>query len=136
MRELDNSALRILVAVEQSQYQPEAVGIARDELARRRIPVLSPIEYWQQFPGEWLAGVGFCYRCWADTTDESPGDTLTVNLIGSRLVGRHDRCTVCDSVVQTMWFCIVVPIVPLDRYRVIHLTSGKYIGRMLKKSHG
>jgi hypothetical protein len=81
MPELDNRALRILVAVEQSQYQPEEVGIARDELARRRIPVLSPIEYWQQFPGEWLAGVGFCYRCWADTTDESPGDTLTVNLI-------------------------------------------------------
>ena len=56
--------------------------------------------------------------------------------VGSRLIGRHDRCTVCDSVVHTMWFCIVVPIVPLDRYRVIRLTSGKYIGRMLKKSPG
>ena len=64
MQELDDGTLRRLVTVELSQYEPEAVDVARDEL-RRWISILSPEEYWKQFRDEWLAGVGFCYRCWA-----------------------------------------------------------------------
>lgn len=90
MQELDDGTLRRLVAVELSQFEPAAVEMARDELRRRRIPILSPEEYWQQFPDEWLAGVGFCYRCWTATTDDPPGDTLTVNFIGTRLLGSDD----------------------------------------------
>lgn len=137
-RGLDDAALRRLVTLEASQYEPGALAIARDELRRRGIRELSPEAYWKEFPDEWLAGVGFCYRCWGDTTDESPGPTFTV-FVGVRLFGSGDPCTVCGSVVRRMWFCIVVPIValvlpifPLDRYRVIRRERGHYIGRLLR----
>ena len=133
MRELDDAALRRLVVLEASNYQPAALDIARDELKRRHIPFLKPEEYWKQFPEEWLAGVVFCYRCWSETTDESPGHVVTLNLIGTRLLGCDDQCAVCGSVVQRMWFCIVLPILPLSRYRVIRMPRDEYIGRMLGK---
>jgi len=134
IHELDDGSLRRLVALELSQYQPGAAEIARDELSRRRLPVLSPEEYWTQFRDEWLAGVRFCFRCWAETTDESPGLTLTINFIGTRLLGSDDPCPECGSVVRKMWFCVVLPLIPLDRYRMIRLRRGQYIGRRLKRA--
>ena len=134
MRAMDDAALRCLVVLQGSDYRPEVVSIARDELARRRIPVLSPEDYWKQYPQEWVAAVGFCYRCWTQTTDESPGHTATVNFIGTRLLGSDEQCPACGSVVQTKWFCVIVPIVPLGRYRVIHAARGEYIGRRLEGS--
>jgi hypothetical protein len=134
MRALDDGALRCLVVLEETAYRPEVVGIARDELARRRIPVLSQEEYWKQYPEEWIAAVGFCYRCWAQTTDESSGLTVTVHFIGTRLLGNDERCAICSSVVQTKWFCVVVPIVRLGRYRVIHAVRGQYLARRLAET--
>jgi len=122
MRELDDAALLRLVVLERSQYRPEALDIAHVELSRRRLPTLSsPEEFWQRFPNEWLAAVGFCYRCWTETTDESPAHTASFR-------GRDACCAVCGSVVQTAWHRFI----PLGRYRVIHRGFGAYVGRQLK----
>src|SRR6266851_9525778 len=91
-RSLDDAALRHLAALERSQYRAEALEMPLGELAKRRLPALSPREYWQQFPDDWIARVRFCYECWATTTDQSPGATLTVYLIGTRLLGKDDPC--------------------------------------------
>ena len=132
MRDLEDSSLRRLVFLKQTDYLPEAVEIARDELARRGMSVLTPEEYWLQYQDEWLETVGFCYRCWAETTDESVGHTMTVNFIGQRLLGEENPCELCGSVVQTKWFCIVLPLVPIGKYRVIRIKHGPYIGRKMK----
>jgi hypothetical protein len=52
MRSLDDHQLLRLVAVEAGDYQPEALRIARDELHRRRVDVLSRDQYWEKFSGE------------------------------------------------------------------------------------
>ena len=131
-RALDDAGLRRLTVLESSQYRPEVVTIARDELARRRLSVLSPEDYWKQFPAEWMAALGFCYRCWSETTDESPGLMVTFDLVGTRLLGRDEGCVECGSVVQSKWFCVIVPIVRLGRYRVIRLERRGYVGRKVK----
>jgi len=82
MRALGDSELRSLVVLQQSHYRPEVLVIARAELARRRLPALSPSEYWAQCPSEWMDAVGFCYQCWTETTDESPGQTLMFHSFG------------------------------------------------------
>src|SRR5688572_11184505 len=88
MRALDDHALLRLVAVEAGDYRPEALEIAREELQRRRLVVLSREEYWRQFPAERLGTDGFCATCLSQTTDESPGDTTVVNFFfGTRLIG-------------------------------------------------
>jgi len=133
MRTMEDASLRCLLVLQQSDYLPEVASIARDELARRRIPMLSREEYWQQYPEEWLAAVGFCYRCWAQTTDESPGLSFTVDLIGTRLLGSDEPCSTCGSVVQTKWFCVIVPITRLGRYRVIRRRRGEHIGRRVEE---
>ena len=109
-----------------------AVGIAREELRRRGIRLLTAEEYWRQFREEWLAAVFLCYQCWSDTTDEEPGNTLYP--IGNRLRGAEDECDVCGSVVQRLWFCFIIPIMPLDRYRVIWTLPNQYVGRLLRKT--
>src|SRR5437867_3750167 len=128
-RSLDDADLRQLAALERSQYRPEALEIAMGELARRRLHALSPQEWWQQFPDEWIARLGFCYQCWATTMDESPGSILTVYLIGTRLLGKDDPCPTCKSFVRTKCFCIVLPLIALGRYRVV---PGEFQGRRLK----
>jgi hypothetical protein len=136
MQSMDDAALRCLVVLGESEYVPEVLAIARDELARRRIPVLSVEDYWKQYPDEWLAAVGFCYDCWTQTTDESPGHVVTLNLIGTRLVGNTEPCAKCGSAVEAKWFCVVLPVIPLGRYRVIHGPRGEYIGRRLDDRRG
>ena len=132
MRSLDDSDLRLLLVAKAQDYRPEALEIARAELARRRLPMLSPKEYWHQFPDEWLKGLGFCYRCWAETTDESPEGSFTVDLIGTRLIGADSECPTCHSAITTSWFCVVVPVRRLGRYRVL---PGGPKGRRLKEDH-
>jgi hypothetical protein len=119
-RSLEDAELRRITALEREQYRDDAFALATDEMARRRLPVLSPEEYWAQFREEWLAQVGFCFPCWATTTDELlVGAPPRGRLIGTRLVEGGDPCPVCRSVVATECFCVVVPIVRFGRYRVI-----------------
>jgi hypothetical protein len=137
MRSLDDHALLRLVVVEASDYRPEALDIARNELRRRHLDILSREQYWTRFPSERVGGDGFCAACRSQTTDESPGDTSTANfMFGTRLIGHDDRCSACGAVLQTKWLQIVLPIIPLGRYRVIYLErellSGQYVGRRLR----
>lgn len=124
IQKLDDASLRYMVFMEASKYVPEAIEIACDELARRRIPRLTP--------EEWKEKMGFCHRCWTLTTDETPGHAVLLRYFGLRLRGSEDPCLMCGSVAQTMWLCVVIPLVPLDRYRVIRGKKGTFIGRKLK----
>jgi hypothetical protein len=122
MRSLDDHALLRLVAIEAGDYRPEALTIARAELQRRRLDAAPPGQYLERFPQEKIGPDAFCQQCRSVTTDESPGDTTVVNLVfGTRLIGHDDVCAVCGSVLQTKWFCIGIPIIPLGRYRVVWL---------------
>ena len=136
---LSDGELRRITTLEREQYRDDAFGIAMDELARRHLPVLRPEEYWARFREEWLAQVGFCYQCWATTTDESLGARLSQKLIGTRVVAQvgQDPCPFCQSVVATKCFCIVIPIVRQARYRVLFdrsLFANPPKGRRLRES--
>lgn len=137
MRQFDDHALIRLVAVEQSDYKPQAIDIARSELHRRRLDVLSAEQYYEQFPLERLLPSGFCVGCHLKTTDESPGNTSTFHFVGMRLIGFSDRCAICGSVVQREWYCLIAPVFPLDQYRVLYQERGlfrrSYVGRKLRK---
>jgi hypothetical protein len=75
----------------------------------------------------------FCPECLEATTPDSPGNTVTVNTIGSRLYFADDRCPKCHSVVQRKAFCVLwIPIIPLSRYRVIYSSTKRYVGRFLR----
>src|SRR5437868_2590915 len=110
MRSLDDHALLRVIAVEHSEYRPEALEIARAELRRRGRDPISSAEYLNKFPSERIGADGFCASCRDQTTDETPGNTRTVNFIGTRLIGHDDRCSVCGAVVQTCWFCLLLPL--------------------------
>jgi hypothetical protein len=138
MQTLDNHALLRLVAVEASDYRSEALEIASNELRRRHLDILNAEEYWKQFPLQKVGSDGFCAGCRNQTTDESPGDMTVVNFIcGQRLIGHDDQCSACGSLLQTKWVQIILPIIPLGRYRVIYLEKGmlssRYVGRRLRK---
>jgi|SRR6266567_2779584 len=138
MHSLDDHTLLRLVAIEASDYRPEALDIACDELGRRRLDVLSREQYWTRFPAEKVGSDGFCAACRSQTADESPGDTCTVNFVlGTRLIGHDDQCPACGSVLQTKWLQIILPLIPLGRYRVIYLErgllSGHYVGRRVRE---
>ena len=76
------------------------------------------------------AGIGFCSRCLATTSDESAGSTLTVSGVGDKLYGAKDRCDECGSVVKLKAWCyLFIPIFPRGHYRVISYQDGRYIGR-------
>ncbi len=121
-----------MVVLREWEFLPEVIGWAREELARRQRPAPSAEEYWREFRDEWLRTIGFCYDCWSQTTDESPGNTRTVNLIGTAITGEVDPCGVCRSTVKTKAFWIVFPLIPLGRYRVIRFAGNRYAGRKLK----
>ncbi len=83
-----------------------------------------------------LPSAGFCAACYASTTDESPGNMFTFNFIGTRLLGGADPCAKCGSIVQRVWFCFILPVIPLDSYRVKYVQEGffssGFIGRKLR----
>jgi hypothetical protein len=137
MRSLDDHTLLRLVAVESFDYRPEALDIARVELRQRKLEILNKEEFWARFPSEEIGLDGFCASCRSQTTDESPGNTGTVNFIfGTRLIGHDDQWPTCGSWLQTLWLQVLLPVVPLGRYRIIyldrHLYSGRYVGRKLR----
>jgi hypothetical protein len=122
-----------MVVLRQSEYVSEVVDLARAELKKRGIAVPTPEAYWRERPQEWLAQIGFCYDCWSQTTDESPGNTTTFNLIGTSLTGEEGKCSVCASTIRTKHFWLIVPLVPVGRYRVIRYGPTTYVGRKLKE---
>lgn len=75
---------------------------------------------------------GFCRRCREETEPTSSGSVATLNGVGTRLLGGRGRCRVCDSVVQTKYFCFGFPLVPLGRYRVRYVTPTEYLSRRLR----
>ena len=81
MQTLEDRALLRLVAVEESEYLPEVLEIARTELRRRGLRVLNLREYWDQFPLERIGLDGFWARWRTERTDECRGDTSTVNFV-------------------------------------------------------
>jgi hypothetical protein len=138
MGRLDDHALIRLVAVEQSDYTMQAIDIARNELHRRGLDVLSDEQYYEQFPLERVLPSGFCMGCYLQTTGESLAGTSTFNLVGTRLIGGFfDRCPICGSVLQERWYCLIVPVFPLGQYRVLYrersLFYSRYLGRKLRK---
>jgi len=57
-------------------------------------------------------------------------------MFGMRLLGHGDECLVCGSILQTLWFCFRVPLIPVGRFRVVYqmgdgLFPTGYIGRKL-----
>ena len=136
MSDLDDRSLLRLVIFDREDYTPDAIEIAKSELYRRKLPLLTIEEYWDRYPVDRIGPEGFCQACLAETTEESVGTVFSVNLIGTHLWGDSDPCSACGSIVQRKWLCIMMPLVPLGKYRVIHLghwfMSSKFIGRKLK----
>jgi hypothetical protein len=128
MRQHGDEALHRLVALEQTDYDPAALTLAKDELRRRGLPILSPDEYWQRYAANGLDSSGFCKTCYDQTTMESPSafglfEVLRfipfLRFLRPRLLGEEDRCEKCKSVVKGLWVCLLLPVVCLARYRVI-----------------
>ena len=71
----------------------------------------------------------FCEKCIAETTNQSPGNTVLVNYtIGTYLVGSSNRCPICHSVIQTKKFMLI----PSGRYRMLYVGPNRYVGRKLR----
>lgn len=143
MREADDLELQRWVSIEQDNWRPEAVEVAREELRRRGIDELSVDEFRKRhFPG--VGHDGFCETCRNETIDEPPGNTTRISGIGTDLLGRRDPCAVCGSVIQSKWFCLLnIPVIRLAQYRVVYLKKGlrsflstgysaEYVGRKLR----
>jgi hypothetical protein len=77
---------------------------------------------------------GFCPSCVAETKDTSPGGTYTLNGIGTKLYGNYVKCPTCFSVIKRKWFCVLlIPVIPLSRYRIKFVSGNRYIGRLLSR---
>jgi hypothetical protein len=84
---------------------------------------------------------GFCDACRSQTTDESTGNLTQINGIGTTLsLFDRDKCATCGSIVKTKWFCLVFPLIPLGKYRVLYTqdkrsltgSSARFLSRRLK----
>jgi hypothetical protein len=75
----------------------------------------------------------FCYDCVAATSDESAGNTVTVNFIGTGLFGSAEPCPLCGSAVSTKWVTFFFPVIPLQSYRVIELPRNQYLSRSMRR---
>lgn len=82
---------------------------------------------------------GFCAKCLAETTSETPGNMTTFNGIGTALMGTRWRarglaeCPACGSVVQTKWFTFGFGVKPLGTYRVIYTKKGLTTSRLFAR---
>jgi hypothetical protein len=61
----------------------------------------------------------FCETCREQTLDRSAPPLAVFNLLGTRFLGRADRCATCGSSIRTVWFCAILPLLPLGSYRVL-----------------
>lgn len=80
---------------------------------------------------------GFCADCISET-DEIPADsTFQLNGIGDRFWFPRDICKTCNSSIQTRFLTFLwVPLLPLDKYRILQIKPGFYVGRKLRISQG
>ena len=92
--------------------------------------------YCSQACMQWL-GEGprtFCKKCTFESTAQSSGNLHTINGIGTAFVGSADVCPNCKSVVRRVWFTfLLVPLVPLGRYRVMQISPQQFLSRKLRK---
>jgi len=80
----------------------------------------------------WFAHPGFCEGCTSVSTEESSGGTSTFNGIGTKLYGGGQPCSICGSVIQTKWFCVVfIPVIPISKYRVKYPAPQRFVSRKL-----
>jgi hypothetical protein len=133
MESLDDHALLRVVAVESGEYTPDAIEIATAELQRRRLQPLNQEAYLEEFPTERIQANGFCAKCSSETTDESPGFVGSIYFVGTRLIGRDIQCATCHATLQTLWFCLIIPLFPLGRFRVIYLGHGFMSSRFIAR---
>ena len=80
---------------------------------------------------------GFCASCEEATVDEPTGSVWSINGTGMRLIGACKRCETCNSVTTRLYFCFAfIPIIPLNRYRVLYAAktpvSGSFLSRRMK----
>jgi hypothetical protein len=61
----------------------------------------------------------FCDACRAQTLDQSAPSVGSFNLMGTRFLGRADRCATCGSSIRTIWLCVILPLLPMGSYRVL-----------------
>ena len=122
MQSLDDVSLIRLVHLSHDEYKPEALSIAQEELHIRSLDKVTPEQLAQRSPDKYYPYVPeFCPQCIAETTDESLKGYFTINGIGLRLLGSRSKCDICGSVIQRLWFCFVIPIFPISKYRVKYL---------------
>ena len=72
---------------------------------------------------------GFCNNCRAQTTAESAGNLRQFNGIGTAFGPfSKGKCPECGSVIKTKWFTFGVPLVPLEKYRVLFTMQKGTLG--------
>ena len=71
MKDLKDHELLRIVALENSEFIPEAIAIAREELGLRNVKALDADEYYAQFPTE-NPFLDFCKGCLEQTTAQAP----------------------------------------------------------------
>jgi hypothetical protein len=78
---------------------------------------------------------GFCDNCVRASTDVPGGGTFTLNGIGTRLYGSGDRCPICQSVVQRLFFCVLfIPLIPIRKYRVKYIAPARFLSRRIARN--
>jgi len=83
----------------------------------------------------WAAFPQFCDRCKSASSDISSGGTATFNGIGTALYGSGDPCPTCSSVIKRLFFTFVyIPLIPLGKYRVKHVTPSRFLSRKIVRT--
>ena len=76
----------------------------------------------------------FCNACQTDTIPVDTGNLVTFNFIGEAFIGRSNTCLRCGSVERYMFFMILLPIIPLGKWKVKYLSRRKFLARKIIKS--
>jgi hypothetical protein len=102
---------------------PKALPIAIAVLGLLTLGMSSIVYYlaWGRFPADVETNVAtqFCENCVACSLDKHAPSTYAHHFIGTRLFGGADRCAACGSVVKTLWFCFLLPLIPFASYRIL-----------------
>ena len=117
VRALDDAGLQRMLAVDQSEWDPAALDVARDELERRGVPVLDADDYLDEHPEEELGRDGLCGPCEEDQLPIAPASVAFWMLFAVRLIPTGDPCEICRSRTARLWWPFL-PIIPLGRYRI------------------
>lgn len=115
---LEDAALQRLVALEEDEWTEEAMGVARDELSRRGLPVLNRDDYLIEHPEDEVRSDGLCGQCASDGFPVFRWDPVLLMFIGIRVIPTSEPCEVCRSQVIRMWWPLI-PLIPLDTYRML-----------------